>query len=71
MTNAMTKLTQADIDAMPINTRLELIEAIWDSITASPEAVPVPQWHKDILDKRLADKHAVSDTWKNVKKRLG
>ncbi|MCP3669369.1 MAG: addiction module protein, partial [Gammaproteobacteria bacterium] len=48
-----------------------LIEAIWDSIAATPEAVPVPQWHKDILDNRLADKNAVSDTWKNVKKRLG
>ncbi len=69
--NTMSKITQADIDAMPIDTKLALVEAIWDSIATSPEAVPVPQWHKDILDRRLADENAETDSWENAKKRLG
>ncbi len=70
MTDAMTKLTQADIDAMPIDAKLELVETIWDSIAATQDTVPVPGWHKDILDSRIADKDTTSDTWQNVRKRL-
>jgi len=67
----MKKLTQADIEAMSVETRLELVEAIWDSISASLGAVAVPQWHKDIIDNRLAKRNVVSDSWENVTRRLG
>jgi putative addiction module component (TIGR02574 family) len=32
---------------------LELVEQIWDSLAATPEAVPVPDWHRAELDRRL------------------
>ncbi len=66
----MKKLTQADIEAMSVDTKLELVEAIWDSIAASQDEVPVPQWHKEIIKNRLADPVVESDSWENVKKRL-
>ena len=33
--------------------RLKLLEDAWDSIAASPTAVPVPAWHEAELDRRL------------------
>jgi putative addiction module component (TIGR02574 family) len=33
--------------------RLELVEELWDSLAATPEAVPVPEWHRTELDRRL------------------
>lgn len=47
------KLTQAQIDAMPIEEKLELSEALWKSICSSPDELPVPDWHKELLDESL------------------
>jgi putative addiction module component (TIGR02574 family) len=63
----------ADILALPAAERLELIEQIWDSLAADPDSVPVPDWHREELDRRLARHHAdpsqVLD-WKDVKHRF-
>lgn len=42
-----------EILQMPVDERLKLVEDIWDSIAVTPEAVPVPDWHRDELDRRL------------------
>ena len=34
---------------------MRLVEAIWDSISAVPEALPLTQWQKEELDCRLAE----------------
>lgn len=64
------KLTQAEIDAMPIEEKLELSEALWESIYGSAEELPVPDWHKQLLDERLQEPNPQFDTWENVRKRL-
>lgn len=33
--------------------RLEIAEAIWASLD-NPDALPLPQWQRDLLDERLA-----------------
>lgn len=67
----MAKITQADIDALPIDRKIELVEAIWDSIAASPEAIQVPDWHTEILTRRRADPRPdEEDSWDNVKQRI-
>jgi len=38
---------------LPPEERLQLVEELWDSLVATPEAIPVPQWHKDELQRRL------------------
>jgi putative addiction module component (TIGR02574 family) len=46
------------IDQLSVKERLELMDQIWDSL---PEAVApddVPEWHKDVLAKRLAEAEA-------------
>ena len=40
---------------LPPAERLRLVEDIWDSLDASTTDVPVPAWHRDELDRRLAD----------------
>jgi putative addiction module component (TIGR02574 family) len=40
---------------LPPADRLRLVEDIWDCLTASPEDVPVPGWHREELERRLAD----------------
>jgi putative addiction module component (TIGR02574 family) len=52
----------AEILALPVPERMRLIEAIWDSITAVPEALPLTEWQKDELDRRLAEFDADPDS---------
>jgi len=64
------KLTQAEIDAMPLEEKLELSEALWESIHASTEPPAEPDWHKKLLDERLREPDPQFDSWENVRKRL-
>jgi len=51
----------AEILALPIDERVRLVEAIWDSISAVPEALPLTNWQKEELDRRLAEFEANPD----------
>ena len=42
-----------EIDKLGVDERLDLIEAIWDSLSDDPDQIPVPDSHKAELDKRL------------------
>ena len=56
---------------LPVEQRLELVEELWDSIAADSSQVPMPDWHKAELDRRLAEPDAERLTWDEVQKRLG
>ena len=47
------KTLRDEILRLPAADRLQLLEDIWDSLTVTPEEVPVPDWHKAELDRRL------------------
>lgn len=60
-----------EILKLPPAERLDLISELWDSLTPSPESVPVPDWHKAELD-RILD-HPSSEppqTWEDVQAKL-
>ena len=42
-----------EIMRLPVAERLKLLEDAWDSIAATPATVPVPDWHRAELDRRL------------------
>lgn len=44
-----------EILKLPIDERLRLIEAIWQSIVAHPSAVPMAEAHRAVIDERLAE----------------
>lgn len=45
-------LTSAELSDLPVDERLDLIEALWDSLAR--DTMPVPDWHITELDRRLA-----------------
>lgn len=51
-----------EILALPAVERVRIVEAIWDSIATIPEALPLTQWQKDELDRRLAEFEADPDS---------
>jgi hypothetical protein len=40
------------IDRMTLEEKLRAMEALWADLCRREEDVPVPQWHKDLLDER-------------------
>jgi putative addiction module component (TIGR02574 family) len=44
----------AEFDALSIEDRIEYVQRLWDRIAASPERVPVPDWHREVIRERLA-----------------
>lgn len=56
---------------LPPEQRLQLVEDIWDSLARSETSVPVPEWHRAELDRRLADPGEQETlSWSEVQKRL-
>lgn len=60
-----------EILRLPPDERLRLVEDIWDSLAESSERIPVPEWHRAELDRRLADKaEQATIAWTDVRSRL-
>jgi putative addiction module component (TIGR02574 family) len=56
-----------EILQLPPAERLRLVEEIWESLAQSPDVVPVPDWHRELLDDRLADPaEQATRTWEQV-----
>jgi putative addiction module component (TIGR02574 family) len=65
----MPKTTLAELLTLPAGERLELIEALWDSL--DPHMVAMPNWHADILDRRDTDDAMdPGEPWEVVRARL-
>lgn len=41
-----------EVFALSVEKKLELLGELWDSIAASPQDIPVPEWQIDELDRR-------------------
>lgn len=44
----------ADIEQMSLEERLQTMELLWASLTRTPNAVPSPEWHGEVLATRIA-----------------
>ena len=63
----------ADILEVPAEQRLQLVEAIWDSLVEVPEAVPISDEVREELDRRLAayyDDPSSARPWREIKAEL-
>jgi len=63
----------ARIDNLSVDEQIEYVQSLWDRIAATPEQVPVPEWHREILDERLKDYEAnpnAGESWDVVRERL-
>lgn len=66
-------LEQFGLDRLPPGERLELLGLIWDSLTATGAATPIPEWHREELHRRVAEADADPDggvPWEVVRAEL-
>ena len=49
----MSKFTAADVSELPVSERLQLVQDIWESIAAAPEALELTDDDKRLIDERL------------------
>ncbi len=60
-----------DFSQLSVSERLQLVEDLWDSI--DDEQIPMPDWHRKELARRLADYRASPEAgipWETVRARL-
>lgn len=53
--------------------KLQLVEDLWDNLSATPEAVPIHDWQKEELDRRkekLARNPDSGVEWEDAKRRI-
>ena len=53
--------------------KLQLVEDLWDDLAATPEAVPVHDWHQEELARRKANlmQYPASGlTWEDLQRRV-
>jgi putative addiction module component (TIGR02574 family) len=63
----------AEAARLSIQERIELVEAIWDTIDVESASLPIPEAHKAELDRRLkdlADNPDAGSPWEEVRARL-
>ena len=62
-----------DISRLSSEERLELLEQIWDSLAATPEAIPLTQPQREELDRRLEEidrEGPIGIPWEDVYNRI-
>ena len=60
-------------DELPVSEQIDYVQALWGRIAARGDAVPVPAWHRDELERRLADYASDPDAgepWESVRAEL-
>jgi putative addiction module component (TIGR02574 family) len=60
-------------DDLTVEEQICYVQSLWDRIAASPETVPVPDWHHDVVRERLNDLAAhpeAGDSWEAARLRL-
>ncbi len=61
------------LEALTPAEKLQLIEELWEELSATPEEIPVPQWQLDELDRRSAEyakNPSSAIPWEEVKRNI-
>jgi putative addiction module component (TIGR02574 family) len=56
-------------DDLTVHDQIEYVQTLWERIATREDQVPVPEWHKAELDRRLAEYEAAPDvgrSWEEV-----
>jgi putative addiction module component (TIGR02574 family) len=62
--------TLAEIASLPVDDRMHLVEAIWETIVAEPDQPPLSSAQRQELERRLAAHSAAPEdvvAWEHVK----
>ena len=44
----------SELSSLSVEDRLRLLDEIWESLSASPEQIPLPEWHLEEIRRRVA-----------------
>jgi hypothetical protein len=58
---------------MSVEEKLHTLEVLWNDLRSREENIPVPQWHRDLLDERtrlVRDGKASFSNWDTAKDRI-
>ena len=69
----MKEIRMSDVLGLPVAERLKLVEAIWDSIAESAEAIPLTDEQRTELDRRLEEYEKAPEAgspWPEVEARI-
>ena len=69
----MSKFSAADTLELPVAERLQLVEEIWDTIVAAPQALPLSEEDKRLIDERLEARRRnpqAGSSWEEVYARI-
>ncbi len=61
------------LDQMTTAEKLRAMEELWEDLARNPADVPVPNWHRDVLEQRqatAASGEARFRPWDDAKRRL-
>ncbi len=57
-------------DDLSVEDQIDYLQSLWDRVKATADEVPVPAWHRKIIDKRLAEIRSDPDsglTWEKAR----
>jgi putative addiction module component (TIGR02574 family) len=66
-------ISTADIEQLSVAERIQLVEDIWDTIAANPDALEVSEELGEELDRRVKSYHQnpnAGSSWQDVKQRI-
>jgi putative addiction module component (TIGR02574 family) len=69
----MARITVDQLLDMPLAERVELAQAIWESIARNPESVPLTEAQREELDRRLDEYERnpnEGSSWESIKRSL-
>jgi hypothetical protein len=61
------------LDKMTVAEKLRALETIWTDLQRTPEEVPSPSWHSEVLrarQDRVREEKAHFGDWKEAKRRI-
>ena len=67
-------MTAEDVKALPVDTKIQIMEAIWEDLRNRFDRMEISQEQKDLLDRRRArvrDGEAQLLDWESVKGSVG
>ena len=59
------------VEQMTVEEKLQAMELLWENLRRDEKNIPVPQWHRDLLDERerlIAEDKAHFEDWETAKK---
>jgi hypothetical protein len=61
------------LEKMSVSDKLRILEEIWNNLQQTPEDVPSPKWHDDVLQQRekmVKDNTSEFSDWAEAKRRI-